>query len=299
MSDIGLMVRAANPVPDDSSALTDDELGAVFLLARQRSTDMDIKEMTTPVTRDEKPKRGWLIGVAAAAVVVLIVGAVVLLIRSTDDVAPATTPSTTIGVSPTTTETPPTTAGSASVTSTTSPTTTTVAAEPVLDAEAVALLDQVAGLLNAGDHEAASSIVASAAEFVGEPGIPNDQRARFITKYELWIALDSVVSIDDCSTSSAGFTRCVLSRTSEREALAATPQESTITIRVADGELMYFEQAPVLTNPWWIEQGRLEDWLNENHPDVYIAAYFSPTDAVVAADLREEYTQLWDAAGRP
>lgn len=177
--------------------------------------------------------------------------------------------------------------------------TTTVPAEPVLDVEAVTLLDEVAGHLNSGDHAAASSIVVSAEQFVGEPSVPNDQTARFVTKYELWVELGSTVSIDECSTNSSGFTRCILSRTSERENLASTPEESIVTVRVVGGELTYFEQAPVPTNEWWIELGRLEQWLNENHPDVFISAYFSPTDAVAAADLREEYSRLWDAEGRP
>ncbi len=54
MTDIGFMVRSANPVPDDSQQLTDDELVAVLLLAQQRSGNMDAKELTRPVEPDRK-----------------------------------------------------------------------------------------------------------------------------------------------------------------------------------------------------------------------------------------------------
>ena len=47
MTDIGFMVRSANPVPDDSQQLTDSELSAVLLLAQQRSTVAGDESVTT------------------------------------------------------------------------------------------------------------------------------------------------------------------------------------------------------------------------------------------------------------
>lgn len=291
MTDIGVLVRLANPIPDDSRVLTDDELGAVLLLATQRSTEMDMKEMTAPVAPEDRPKRGWMVALAAAAVVILVGTVVLLLSRSSDGVAPATTPSTTLDASPTTTEAPTSTLAA-------SPTTAAFV-EPPLDEQATAFFGLLERALTQGDHASASEMVTRATEFIGEPGIPNDQRARFTTKYAMWAELESTVTIDDCSTNTSGLTSCTLSRTSKREPILDLPQRSTVRIKLVDGELRYFEQSPVLSDPYWLERGRLEDWLAQYHPDAYRDGYFSPVDGAQAADLREEYEQLWIDSGRP
>ena len=113
MIDIGLMVRAANPVPDDTP-LTDDELSAVLLLAQQRSGDMDVKELTRESESDGNSTRsGLLVAVGAfAAVAIIVAGVALVLNRSSEDAPPVTTPSTTIAdAAPTTTiaDTAPTT----------------------------------------------------------------------------------------------------------------------------------------------------------------------------------------------
>ena len=106
MTDIGLMVRSANPVPDDSQQLTDDELSAVLLLAQQRSGDMDVKERTEPVPSVRPSRPGWLIAALAFGAIIVVVGAAMLLTReTTTELPPATTPPTTQAL-PTTTVAP-------------------------------------------------------------------------------------------------------------------------------------------------------------------------------------------------
>ena len=255
-----------------------------------RRIDMDAKELTPTVEKNPRNRvSGWYAAAAAFALVVLVIGSVVLLNRSSDpEIPPATTPPTTLDPTPPTTEAPSTTS-------------TTVAPQAV-DPAALAFIEDLAAELNAGDHVAAAERVIAAAQFVGEPALPQNttQDARFRAKYHMWTELLSRVAVSDCTTNSSGFTRCTLTRTSEREpALADEPERWTIRLRIADGQLTYFEQAANGFEPWWQAISDIEDWLISTDNDVYMAAFFSPTDGVLAADLREEYMQLWIDAGRP
>lgn len=116
MTEIGPLVRSANPVPDDSRQLTDDELGAVFLLVERRSGDMDAKELIRPIEPDKKPRRsGLLVAVGVFAVVVIGgVGIAFFLPSSTPSAPPATSPVTTQAPAPSTSTS--TTVADASVT---------------------------------------------------------------------------------------------------------------------------------------------------------------------------------------
>lgn len=289
MSDVQTLMRNANPVPDAATEFGPDDLDALLLLTRSRSTDMDAKELTRAVEKDSKNRRSsWYVAAAAFGLVVLLVGSVVLLNRSSDpEIPPGTTPSTTTSLAPTTT---------------TAPSTSTTTAAPAIDPAALAFMDGFVAELNAGDYQAAADRVIAAEQFVGEPALPQNttQDARFRAKYHMWTELLSAVTVSDCTTNSSGFTRCTLTRTSEREpALADEPERWTIRLRIADGQLTYFEQAANGFEPWWQAISDIEDWLISTDNDVYMAAFFSPTDGVLAADLREEYMQLWIDAGRP
>lgn len=103
MTDIGLLVQSANPVPSGAEALTDDELESVLLLAMRRSTDMEVKDRRVPTEPPAPRVRGWMAAAAAFAVLIIVVGAVWLFGGGdVGEVPPATAPP------PTSTTAPPT-----------------------------------------------------------------------------------------------------------------------------------------------------------------------------------------------
>lgn len=153
MTDIGLIVRLANPVPDESQQLTDDELSAVLLLTQQRSGEMDAKELTRPIEPDKKPKRsGLLVAMGAfAAVIILIAGLAFVLNSPSDDAPPATTPTTTLA----SLEDTPTTTLAPAVED--APTTTVV--DKSLSPADQAFVDQFIETFNAGDESAITELI--------------------------------------------------------------------------------------------------------------------------------------------
>lgn len=108
MSDIRMLMRSANPIPDADSEFGPDALDALRTLVDARSGTMDAKEITRQV-EPERPKRSpMFVAAAAFAAVVIVVGAVWLVANgTTDDAPPVTSPPTTEPAPPTTNAAPP------------------------------------------------------------------------------------------------------------------------------------------------------------------------------------------------
>ncbi len=142
MTDIGLLVRSANPVPDDSQQLTDDELGAVLLLAQQRSGDMDTKERTSTAVTSNSRRHNLAIAIGSFAAALAVVGVLLWTGGSTEDTPPATVPSTTTTVVELTTTTP---------------------AAPAVNAADQTVLDGFIGALNSGDMDVVDATLSPSA----------------------------------------------------------------------------------------------------------------------------------------
>ena len=284
MSSLENRMRQANPIPDADVEFGDDEIAALLTLTRARSTDMDVKEMTTPVTPDEKRSRGWLIAVAAAAVVVIVVGAVLLLSGGTDDVAPATTPSTTLDASPTTTlgaadQTPTTIAGQESPT-------TTAFVPPELDAEAAAVVEGIVAAINAGDAEAAIAPVLGADEVSSTAqGLETDQRNYIAGRWAYYVEIES-------TTTTAGLTRCDIARVSPFDFSSPDPELSVIQLRLTGDRVAYMKVEPV-PGAWGGTEIAFGNWIRETHPEAFTPLVVDFSDPQRSAELMRQYYPEW------
>lgn len=280
MSDVAQLMRAANPVPDSETALTDDEFDALLLLTQSRSGNVDVQELTKPLEPEKKQRSGWLVAAAAFAVVIVFVGAAMLLSSPADELPPATTP-------PTTEAAPPTTQA---VVEESAP---TKVASAVVDEEAVAYLEALAAELNAGDYEAAGARVLAASDFRAPTS--NDPRTFIAGMYHYWTEMDSTVEITECRTSPASrTTRCILSRTSEFEPFHPEPETSVMAIRIDDGAIAFFSQSPERSDPWWPIYVEFQEWAHLAHPDDH-SGLDNLSAAPEAAALMKEYAAEWRA----
>lgn len=283
MTSLETRMRQANPIPDAHAEFGDDEIAALLTLTRARSTDMDVKEMTTAVTPDEKRSRGWLIAVAAAAVVVLVVGAVLLLSGGTDDVAPATTPSTTLDASPSTTTAPSDVA-----------TTTTAFVRPELDADAVAVVEGMVAAINVGDVDTAVEPILEAEEFASLTSAPegSDGRSAVLGRWAYWAEIESMVEVIGCTTTTSGTTRCEIARVSQHDYSVPDPELSVIHLRLQDGRIAFMQQEPMV-GAWSAPYQAFNEWTYENHRDVGAAMFIDFTNPERSAELMREYYPLW------
>lgn len=290
MSSLETRMRQANPIPDARAEFGDDEIAALLTLTRARSTDMDVKEMTTPVTPDENRRRGLLIAVAAAAVVVLVVGAVLLLGGGTDDVAPATSPSTTLDASPTTTG--PVDQDREAAADEESPTTTAFVA-PELDAEAAAVIEDIFEDLNAGDIDAAVARMFEADEVISTAqGFEIDQRDAVAGRWAYGVEIESTFEVLGCTTTTAGLTRCEIARTSPFDFSSLDPVLSVIQARLVDGRVSYMRVEPI-PGAWNATEDAFLDWVEGTHPDALKSLYFDFSDPAQSAELMRQYYPEW------
>jgi hypothetical protein len=289
MTDIGLMVRSAHPVPDDSQQLTRDELSAVLLLAQQRSGEMDVKDRQVQAVERGDRRRGWIVAAASFVAIVLIVGAVWLVGGSTaDDAPPATTPPTTEAVN----------------VDDVAESTSTTAASLELGAEAMVFVAELLTDLNEGDVAAATAhfpeTMRFQSSFFSVSGIP-----RWFDHIE---ALDSSFKLGECKPISGGTTRCEWFRTSEHEPDYPAAEKVIHQFRLENGEPVY-AQVNHEKSGWWDVELEFVAWLLENHPDVADTIYSIPggsviqagprfTDPLAEAQLKKDYVAQWrDATG--
>jgi hypothetical protein len=302
MTDIGLLVRSANPVPDDSQVLTDDELGAVLLLAEQRSTDMDTRERESTTAEGSPRAPGWIIAAAAFGVVVIVVGAVWLLAGSDAEAPPATSPPSTTTAPEATA--PTTTQPEAAATATTIASTATPAPGP--DAEAVAFVEALVADIDEGDHASAGARLEAVDQINKNgyvPGVEEDDWTTFFQgMFEYWTLVDSTLRLEECNTSDfSGVTRCLLMRASS-ETVPTADEELVITLRLEDGRLAYYEQGPVPLSQYWLDFRAFDEWLYDttysDDTSIYNAwfSYAAPAERVA---IDREYGALWVEDGRP
>lgn len=227
--------------------------------------------------------RSGLLVAAAAFVAVLVVGIALLVsfARGASDGPAATVPAP-----------PPTTAPKIQSSTTAPPPPSTT-----LDAAAVHFLDQMVEEFESGDIEAVAERIRSAevfrdAAYSGALGDdPADNRSRLINNFALWRALESRVAIEDCRTTSAGITQCVLTRISPSEPFYPQPERTLFDIRLEDGAVTYLSTAPDVTTPAYRVKSAFMDWLPA---DVFTALQFAAEPAR-AASLQVEYVELWRA----
>lgn len=238
----------------------------VALTEIRRRIDMETKESTRAVNREDRRRPGWIVAVAVAAIVIVVGGAALLLLnRNTGDATPATTPTT-----PPTTEAPtPTTeplpeSDAATSTSAPSSTTTTV---PVLDLEAEAFINEYADLFNSGEPQAAADMVVVAGQW-DAPGDTNEEREHN-TRVFLQIGSDlgTQITVDDCRTLSSGVTQCRLSRSAaEIEPHYPHPETTLLKVRFAeDGSLAYAGTTAIQSDPWWEPSTAFGEWALANY----------------------------------
>ena len=160
---------------------------------------------------------------------------------ATTTAAPATAAASTTQA-PASTVAPTTSTTSLQTATSTSTTTTT---PPVPDAEAVEYINTWAALLNAGDHGAAAEMVVTAGRW-DAPGDSDGERERLARKwFEIWVLLESELSVDECATRSTGITECRITRQVELSPHAPHPETSLLRVRFdADGNLACFGTVP-------------------------------------------------------
>lgn len=284
MTDIGRLVREANPVLDESTALTDDELTALLLLAESRSTDMDVKELVTPVEPEPPRQRGWLMAAASFALILLIVGATIV-VGGSDAAAP------------------PAAEDAAPTATAVSPTTTPAA---VIDESAVApevqeVLDAFLLAVNSGDEAAVSSLIA--------PGFEYTQSDGEFPKREWWsgslayLALEGATfSFEECRSDGNG---AVCTESWNGEVLDAVyPFAWTMrnTYTIYDGLILAVDSVQ-LSGPSnvWVAREQTSEWVKSFDAENGSAMEHTGPGAKTAeqAALWAHYAPIWIDQGRP
>lgn len=243
----------------------------------------------------QRLRRTGLLVAAAAFVAVMIVGlALILSLGDGPDDGPATTvPPTTTTEATTTTTAAPTT------TTTEAPPTTTTVAPPEVDAAAVAYFEAMVDEINSGNGEAATQRALAIENFDGEPWFQdspglNDERPLLASHMLLWIELESQMVVEDCSTSSSGVTRCVLSRTSEHEPYYPDAKRTIWQIRLEGDAAAFMTFANDLTDPSWTVFNQFGEWLFEIDPQA-ASALAAVADPVETARVQKLYVAQWRA----
>ena len=95
MTDMGGLVRSANPAPPGQTLLADDQLDALLVLINERNATIRVQ----PV---KQGRRGWLVAAAAAVVVLVVLAPVLLFAGDTEPDVGGTGSGVATTVSPTT-----------------------------------------------------------------------------------------------------------------------------------------------------------------------------------------------------
>jgi hypothetical protein len=300
MTDIGRMVRSANPVPDDSRTLTDDEFSAVLLLAQRRSGDMDTKQAPPVVAPEKKSRTGWLVAAAAFALVIVVIGASLLFTQESATppaTTPPTTPPTTAAVTPTTDAAPPTTVAEDAVDLPTGP-------SEQARREAV---DSILAALSAGDVESLAPQLGDADLNVAfgrgtQLVDPQGTIDGIMVSLRIENAMGTRFEASDCVTEELPSTiDCtVVAIEPVRESLGLDPLDLDLKARFDDaGNLELLTLRWTLSSlvhtddrDWAAEIAPFTDWLEETHPgdrDVMIQSSWTG----LVPSMRDESVALW------
>ena len=294
MTDIGYMVRSANPVQDESQQLTDDELSAVLLLAQQRSGGMDTKQAPPVVAPEKKNRNGWLVAAAAFALVLVVVGASLLLADDTE-APPATTPPTTAAVTPTTEAAPPTTVA-ATVDAVASGSSEQVRREAVDQLLASVTTGDAAGFIDSLEDAA---VQLSLSRRYGSVDSLDSTLERYIA---IEAAVQTEFSARDCVfDAEPNRIQCVVEAAEAfRNAIGLEPYVMDLRADVTEsGEISWFywkwetESLAAMEPYEWIgEYEPFIDWLDENHPGTVSAMFLDNGDFAEYA-MSDESIALW------
>ena len=271
MTDIGLLVRSANPVPDDSQVLTDDAFEAVLLLAKQRSTDMDVREKPDLERQSGSKRTGWTVAAVTFGAAVAVIGTFALLSsRSATEQPPATTPTTVV-------------------------TTTEADNFDALTQDAVRTTEAFLGARQRFDSDAALALVADdAIVSVG----PADSKAALAPEMEWQEATGLVVEPDRCE---------VLTTTPQSDGAVAVRCTAVVTSPIAatqgdaDGVVFSYEATvrdDAITSIELVDLGAystvvwepFEGWVSQSRPESHSIMYLDGGSSVALSD---ESIALW------
>jgi hypothetical protein len=289
MNSVDSVMRSANPIPDPQMDIDDAAIQSLLTLTLTRSTDMDVKEVTRPVHKQEKQPNRWWMAAVAFAVVIVAVGVAVLLIPNGSDSPPATT------------DVSPTTVPQASETS------TTLAASPesdvrVMTAAMLAYTLAAPEAYNTGDVEAFAELLAPGfvryAKGAPDLTLSADQILDELVNMH---AQQSTVEIGECRPSLNSMTCTTTISGPVEEALYQIPIRSTDTVYFNDdGKVTKIETGLPAVDFNQIEVFRA--WMKATHPEVYAQMVEPGFLQVLANDDSEiylEWAPIWADLGRP
>lgn len=287
MSDVQTLMRNANPVPDAATEFGQDDLEALLLLTRSRSTEMDAKELTRAGEKDPRNRRsGWYAAAAAFALVILVIGSVVVLNRGSDpEIPPATTPPTTQAVTPTTEPTPSTTEASAT-----------------LSNEEIATIDALVAAANSGDWDAWLALHDPGFQVKGFPG-PADTTSpldAWLAKYQRGYSGGSEIALD-CRPSDGGQVLCSESIDGPlATAIWFRPLANTIRYQIAGGVIVgatWQCNTCLFSDTYYAQVDALKAWVESVDPEA--AALLGDNTTMGDAAAWGEWAAAWLEAGRP
>lgn len=244
---------------------------------------MDVKEVTTTVTPNQKNTRGWLVVAAAFAVVIAVLGVALLANQPADEtVPPATTP-------PTTEAAPGTTAP-----------TTTVVAEASIAADDRAVLDAYLTSIASGDEEGLRAVLSPGLQRTSDEGYSPDQKdlERLVLEAQVRHARGSSVELEDC-TPAGDRVQCVMIVDGPVEqALYPFQLRDNYWFTIDGDKIVAMHAKCSVCSPGASAEIAATDWVRSFDPDAYGAMGLIPDDALSIAGAKAwlGYAPLWREA---
>ncbi len=271
MSSIQNLMWDANPIPDPGSEFSDDEIGALLLLTRTRSTGMGMTETLRPTEPEkERNRRGWFAaGVSFAAIIAMVGGG--LWFASMGDTGDD---------------------ASSLVTTTIEATTTTAATVAGIEASQAAISFLTA--TETFDVDAALALLADDAVIALGPA---DSKSAVAKEMRWQEATGLVVTPQECSVADATqpsegsiAVGCTATVASPIAAVGgAEPIVFTYEATVDDGVITAIESVDlgIYSNAVWVP---FESWVRTSRSDAHPIMFSSAGTGVVLSD---ESIELW------
>ncbi|MGI9584735.1 MAG: hypothetical protein ACR2N7_04020, partial [Acidimicrobiia bacterium] len=282
MSDIQTLMRSANPIEDAHTEFGQDDLDALLLLTQQRSGDMDVKEVTTPVTPEKKNNRGWLVAAVAFASVIAVAALALLVSGPSEDAPPATTPTTTPVDVALPTTVPPTTV-----------------AEPTISADDEAVLAAFVTALNSGDVEAFRAIFDPAAERVGEwEGDYDDDLNGLAIEAQHKHLRGTSSALEDCVPNGDRVTCTLISEGPVELAIFQVPRREKYNFLIEEELILGISAKCDICSDGAETDGEILDWVARFDPAArsVMGAYHANPGSVEGAALWRDYAPMWREA---